>query len=141
MINLDRLDHLVLTVKDIEITCNFYNQVLGMQVVTFDEGRKALAFGRQKINLHQVGREFEPKADKPTAGAGDLCFISQTPLSEVVAHLQASGVEIIEGPVPRAGALGMMESVYFRDPDLNLIEVSVYVGATPLPVAALACVR
>ena len=126
MINLDRLDHLVLTVKDIEATCAFYSQVLGMQVVTFAEGRRALAFGRQKINLHQVGREFEPKADKPTAGSGDLCFISQTPLSEVVAHLLVSGVEIIEGPVPRAGALGMMESVYFRDPDLNLIEVSVY---------------
>jgi catechol 2,3-dioxygenase-like lactoylglutathione lyase family enzyme len=126
VITIERLDHLVLTVKDIDITCDFYNRVLGMQTVTFDEGRKALLFGQQKINLHQVGREFEPKAARPTAGSADLCFISQTPLNEVVAHLHSQGVQLIEGPVKRTGALGEMESVYFRDPDLNLIEVSVY---------------
>jgi catechol 2,3-dioxygenase-like lactoylglutathione lyase family enzyme len=95
-----------------------------MEVVTFGEGRKALAFGTQKINLHQVGREFEPKAQRPTPGSADLCFITQTPLAEVVAHLQANGVAIIEGPVRRMGAMGAIESVYFRDLDGNLLEVS-----------------
>lgn len=123
---IERLDHLVLTVKDLNVTCDFYNQVLGMQIVTFGEGRKALAFGQQKINLHQAGQEFEPKAEKPTPGSADLCFITQLPLREVVRHLNSCGVEIIEGPVKRTGALGVIESVYFRDPDLNLIEVSVY---------------
>jgi catechol 2,3-dioxygenase-like lactoylglutathione lyase family enzyme len=97
-----------------------------MQVVTFGEGRKALAFGQQKINLHQVGKEFEPKAERPTAGSADLCLISEVPLKNVMEHLRSCGVEIIEGPVKRTGALGAIESVYFRDPDLNLIEVSVY---------------
>lgn len=126
MIRIERLDHLVLTVKDIDATCGFYSRVLGMQVVTFGEGRKALSFGRQKINLHQVGHEFEPKAARPTAGSADLCFITPVPLPEVVAHLTSCGVDIIEGPVKRTGASGPIESVYFRDPDLNLIEVSVY---------------
>ena len=127
MINVERLDHLVLTVKDINTICDFYNRVLGMQVVTFGEGRKALSFGQQKINLHQAGKEFEPKAEKPTTGSADLCFITQAPLSEVMEHLASCGVETIEGPVKRTGALGAIESVYFRDPDLNLIEVSVYI--------------
>jgi catechol 2,3-dioxygenase-like lactoylglutathione lyase family enzyme len=126
MISIERLDHLVLTVNNIDVTCDFYHRVLGMQVVTFGEGRKALTFGQQKINLHQVGREFEPKAAKPTAGSADVCFIAQTTLAEVVAHLRACGVAIIAGPVQRTGAVGPIESVYFRDPDLNLIEVSVY---------------
>jgi catechol 2,3-dioxygenase-like lactoylglutathione lyase family enzyme len=126
MTNIERLDHLVLTVKDIGATCDFYSRVLGMQVVTFGAGRKALAFGQQKINLHQVGNEFEPKAAKPAAGSADLCFITPVPLRDVVQHLNSCGVEIIEGPVQRTGALGTIESVYFRDPDLNLIEVSVY---------------
>lgn len=128
MFSIERLDHLVLTVKDLNRTCDFYSRVLGMQAATFDEGRKALTFGQQKINLHQAGREFEPKANKPTPGSADLCFITQVPLSEVVAHLHACGVPIIEGPAPRTGALGEMDSVYFRDPDLNLIEVSVYLN-------------
>jgi catechol 2,3-dioxygenase-like lactoylglutathione lyase family enzyme len=97
-----------------------------MRVVTFGEDRTALAFGSQKINLHRVGHEFEPKAHQPTPGSADLCFITDIPLAEVIAHLRSSGVAIIEGPVPRTGALGAMVSVYFRDPDSNLIEVSSY---------------
>jgi catechol 2,3-dioxygenase-like lactoylglutathione lyase family enzyme len=120
------LDHLVLTVKSIEATCAFYSQVLGMEVVTFGQNRKALAFGSQKINLHEQGREFEPKAERPTPGSADLCFITTTPRAEVIAHLQACEVAILEGPVPRTGAGGPMTSLYFRDPDLNLIEISNY---------------
>lgn len=125
--NIDRLDHLVLTVKSIEATADFYVRVLGMREVTFGEGRKALAFGVQKINLHEEGREFEPKAHRATPGSADLCFITETPLPEVIRHLRGCGVEILEGPVGRTGAAGRIVSVYFRDPDLNLIEVSNYV--------------
>ena len=100
----DRLDHLVLTVRDLAATCDFYSRVLGMRVVTFGEGRKALAFGAQKINLHEAGREFEPKAEHPTPGSADLCLIAAVPLTEVITHLQASRVPILEGPVPRTGA-------------------------------------
>jgi catechol 2,3-dioxygenase-like lactoylglutathione lyase family enzyme len=121
---IDRLDHLVLTVKSIDVTCDFYATVMGMEIVTFLGDRKALAFGRQKINLHQQGREFEPKALHPTPGSGDLCFISATPLPEVIAHLERCGVPIEQGPVQRTGATGPILSVYFRDPDHNLIEVS-----------------
>ena len=121
---IERLDHLVLTVADIEASCAFYERVLGMQVVTFGTNRKALAFGQQKINLHERGKEFEPKASLPTPGSADLCFISPTPMREIVSHLQAQQVTIIEGPAPRTGAIGLIESVYFRDPDGNLIEVS-----------------
>ena len=124
---IDRLDHLVLTVADLERTCAFYESVMGMTVATFDGDRKALAFGRQKINLHQAGKEFEPKAERPTPGSGDLCFIAETALDEVVAQLENHGVPLVEGPVPRQGAVGLMRSVYFRDPDGNLIEVSNYV--------------
>ena len=127
MIKIDRLDHLVLTAKDIEVTCHFYSHVLGMEAVTFAENRKALSFGTQKINLHEQGKEFEPKADHPQPGSADLCFITSTPIDQVVAHLEQCNVAIIEGPVSRTGALGLMTSVYFRDPDLNLIEVSNYV--------------
>ncbi|MBK3748460.1 VOC family protein [Stutzerimonas balearica] len=121
---IDHLDHLVLTVADLEATIDFYTRVLGMQVVTFGAGRKALAFGNQKINLHQAGREFEPKAERPTPGSADLCFIVVTPLAEVIAHLQAQQVAIVEGPVQRTGATGPIRSVYLRDPDQNLIELS-----------------
>ncbi|USG66981.1 VOC family protein [Brevibacillus ruminantium] len=124
---IDRLDHLVLTVKDVEATCAFYEKVLGMTVVTFGGGRRALQFGRQKINLHQAGREFEPKADKPVPGSADLCLIASVPLEQVVAHLEACGVPILEGPVDRTGAVGKIRSVYLRDPDQNLIEISVYI--------------
>lgn len=121
---IDSIDHIVLTVADVEAACRFYSNVLGMQVVTFGEGRKALAFGAQKINLHQRGREFEPKAQRPTPGSGDLCLITSLPLPEVIEHLKACAVAILDGPVRRTGAVGPLLSVYFRDPDLNLIEVS-----------------
>ena len=125
--NIVRMDHLVLTVRNIDLTCRFYEQVLGMSVVTFGAGRKALQFGQQKFNLHQYGQEFEPKADQPTPGAIDLCLISETPIEAVITHLQHNGVTIEEGPVQRTGALGPILSVYFRDPDNNLIEVSNYI--------------
>lgn len=121
---LDSLDHLVLTVKDIDATLAFYAGVLGMEVVTFAGGRKALAFGAQKINLHAHGHEFEPKARHPTPGSADLCFITAVPLDEVVRHLAALGVAVIEGPVRRTGATGPILSVYLRDPDFNLIEIA-----------------
>jgi catechol 2,3-dioxygenase-like lactoylglutathione lyase family enzyme len=123
---IDHLDHLVLTVKSIPATCEFYARVLGMEVVTFGGNRRALAFGAQKINLHEAGKEWEPKAHRPTPGSADLCFITRTPLADVVEHLRQVGVEIVEGPVQRSGAAGPITSVYFRDPDLNLIEVSNY---------------
>ena len=125
---IDGIDHIVLTVKDIEKTCAFYAKVLGMDVVSFGEGRKALLFGNQKINLHQHASEFEPKANKPTPGSADVCFTTSVPVREVIAHLATCGVQVIEGPVQRTGARGRIVSVYFRDPDLNLIEVCNYEG-------------
>lgn len=121
---IDSLDHLVLTVKNIETTCAFYAKALGMEVIIFGGGRKALSFGSQKINLHEHGNEFEPKAQQPTPGSADLCFITPVPLPDVVNHLDSYGVAIIEGPVQRTGATGPILSVYFRDPDMNLIELS-----------------
>lgn len=121
------LDHLVLTVASIEATAAFYQRVLGMDVVTFGAGRTALTFGPQKINLHQAGREFEPKAARPTPGSADLCLIAEGGTEAVIAHLTAEGVTVEEGPVMRTGATGPIRSVYFRDPDGNLIEVSEYV--------------
>ncbi|WP_019644490.1 VOC family protein [Novispirillum itersonii] len=121
------LDHLVLTVADIDATAAFYQRVLGMQVVTFGAGRTALTFGAQKINLHQAGREFEPKATRPVPGSADLCLIAEGGTAAVMAHLRAQGVTVEEGPVMRTGATGPIRSVYFRDPDGNLIEVSEYV--------------
>lgn len=126
--NINRLDHLVLTVKDIEDTCTFYSKVLGMKEITFGGGRKALAFGNQKINLHEYANEFEPKTLRPTPGSADLCFVTAVPLPEVIEHVRSCGVEIIEGPIERMGALGPITSIYFRDPDGNLIEVSTYEG-------------
>lgn len=120
----DSLDHLVLTVRNIETTTSFYSRVLGMDVVTFGSGRKALAFGAQKINLHRHRNEIDPKAQHPIPGSADLCFITSTPLSDVVDHLSACNVTVIAGPVQRTGATGPILSVYFRDPDMNLIEVS-----------------
>jgi catechol 2,3-dioxygenase-like lactoylglutathione lyase family enzyme len=119
------LDHLVLTVRSVEATCAFYTNALGMQIVTFAQGRKALKFGAQKINLHERGKEFEPKAAQPTPGSADLCFLTDVPLAEVVEHLNCLGVPILEGPVARTGAVGPLRSIYFRDPDANLVEVSV----------------
>ncbi len=125
---IDSIDHFVLTVRDIEATCEFYARVLGMQVVTFAGGRKALQFGQQKINLHEAGKEFEPRAMSPTPGSGDFCLITQTPLAEVIVHIRSCGIEIVQGPVHKTGATGSIESVYLRDPDGNLVEISNYVG-------------
>jgi catechol 2,3-dioxygenase-like lactoylglutathione lyase family enzyme len=125
-VKIDALDHLVLTVADIDASCAFYERVLGMRTVSFGAGRKALAFGTQKINLHRHGHEFEPKAERPTPGSADLCFVTATPLAEAMAHLRACGVELLEGPVPRTGARGPIVSVYVRDPDRNLIEICNY---------------
>ena len=125
---IDRIDHIVLTVHDLARTCDFYSKVLGMKVVTFGEGRTALSFGRQKLNLHVHGREFEPKALHPAPGAIDLCFITETPLADVIAHVRKHDVKIVEGPVPKTGATGPMNSIYVRDPDGNLVEISNYLS-------------
>ncbi|KAK7922885.1 hypothetical protein WMY93_009787 [Mugilogobius chulae] len=148
-VKVTHLDHMVLTVKSVPDTIHFYSSILGMEVITFKGNRKALGFGQQKFNLHQLGKEFEPKAKRPTPGSADLCLITKTPLAAVAAHLkvkcfmfsfykqfcchtkhlyalQISGVKIEEGPVERSGAMGPITSLYFRDPDDNLIEVSNY---------------
>ncbi|MBI3804330.1 MAG: VOC family protein [Nitrospirae bacterium] len=121
---IDRLDHWVLTVRKIERSCAFYERVLGMKAMTFGKNRKALLFGNQKINLHEQGRGPAPRAARPTPGSADLCFLISTPLSEAITALRSAGVEIVEGPVSRTGATGPIRSVYLRDPDGNLIELS-----------------
>ncbi|HSF94536.1 MAG TPA: VOC family protein [Thermohalobaculum sp.] len=118
------IDHFVLTCADVDATIDFYQRVLGMKAETFAGGRRALSFGNQKINLHQKGREFTPRARLATAGSGDFCLLSDVPIPDIVAHLAAEGVEIIEGPCDKTGATGPLLSVYFRDPDGNLVEVS-----------------
>ena len=120
------IDHVVLTVADIDKTIDFYTRVLGMKEETFGGGRKALSFGNQKFNLHQKGREFEPKASHPTPGSIDICLICETPIAQVIDHLKRWNVEVIEGPVPKTGAIGKINSVYVRDPDQNLVELSNY---------------
>ncbi|XWX88822.1 VOC family protein [Salmonella enterica] len=124
---IDRIDHLVLTVSDISTTIRFYEEVLGFSAVTFKQNRKALIFGAQKINLHQQEMEFEPKASRPTPGSADLCFITSTPINDVVSEILQAGISIIEGPVERTGATGEIMSIYIRAPDGNLIEISQYV--------------
>ncbi|MCX4161907.1 MULTISPECIES: VOC family protein [Paraburkholderia] len=121
---IDHLDHLVLTCVDPEATKDFYTRVLQMELETFGAGRTAFRFGNQKINLHVRGAEFEPKAHVPVPGALDLCFIATVPLDDVIAHLNRMEWPIIEGPVARTGATQKIRSVYVRDPDLNLIEIS-----------------
>jgi catechol 2,3-dioxygenase-like lactoylglutathione lyase family enzyme len=123
-----RIDHIVFTVADIERTVEFYCGALSMQKVALDNGRVALRFGDQKINLHQAGREFEPKARCPIPGSADLCFITPDGLEQAIAEIRALGIFIEEGPVDRIGARGLMRSFYFRDPDGNLIEVASYRG-------------
>lgn len=126
MIRIDHLDHLVLTVADIERTCAFYRDVLGFEVVTFSGGRKAVKFGRQKFNLHRAGREFEPKALRATPGSADLCLVAATELEDVIAALNEAGIAIEKGPGDHDGALGPIRSLYIRDPDGNLIEIANY---------------
>lgn len=118
------IDHFVLTCADVDATLEFYTRVLGMTAETFAGGRRALSFGNQKINLHQAGAEFEPRARVATAGSGDFCLLSDVPVAEVARHLATEGVTIIEGPVAKTGAAGPLLSIYFRDPDGNLVEVS-----------------
>jgi catechol 2,3-dioxygenase-like lactoylglutathione lyase family enzyme len=125
---IDHLDHIVLTTRDLEGCIRFYRDVLGMKLESFrtpNETRQALKYGNQKINLHEWGKEFTPRAHVAAPGTLDLCFIAAVPLDEVIAKLKASGVPIIEGPVAKTGATGPIRSVYVRDPDLNLIEISV----------------
>ena len=121
-----KIDHLVLTVTYIEATCSFYERTLGMKSIEFEGNRKALIFNQCKINLHQLGNEFEPKAGRPTAGSADLCLITDSTAAEIKAHLLSQNVEIEQGPVPRTGANGSITSFYFHDPDENLIEISTY---------------
>jgi catechol 2,3-dioxygenase-like lactoylglutathione lyase family enzyme len=123
-ITIRSLDHVVLTVISIERTAAFYARVLGMEVRTFGQGRVALHFGRQKINLHEVGRALDPNVRHATPGSADLCLLTDAPAETVVAHLHACGVRVIEGPVNRTGAVRRLRSVYFHDPDENLIEVA-----------------
>ncbi len=120
------IDHVVLTVKDVDVTAEFYQRVLGMELISFgvNNERKALGFGQQKINLHALDHEYEPKAARPAGGSMDICLITKTPIVKVIAHLQSIGVFIEQGPVNRTGAAGPILSVYIRDPDQNLIEVS-----------------
>ncbi len=123
---ISRLDHLVLTVRHLRVTCDFYEKVLGMEVVSFGVDRTALKFGNQKINLHQSGQEIEPNAQNPTPGSGDLCFITNLSPESFLEHLAALEVRVLQSPVERTGAVGKIRSIYFRDPDGNLLEVSTY---------------
>ncbi|WP_028562747.1 VOC family protein [Paenibacillus pinihumi] len=123
---ISRLDHLVLTVKDVEKSCKFYNEVLGMEIVTFGQDRKAASFGEQKINFQEVGKEIDPKAKYPTPGSGDFCLITIDPPASVLEHLKKKGVPVELGPVQRTGALGPITSIYIRDLDENLVEISSY---------------
>jgi len=124
---INRIDHLVLTVADIDRTVEFYARVLGMEKIEFAQGRIALACGEQKINLHQLGKEFEPRAEHVRAGSADLCLIIDTPIEQAIEHIQRHGVDLIAGPVNRSGAKGKIISAYLRDPDGNLLEVSNYI--------------
>lgn len=121
---IDHIDHIVVTTTDEAACIRFYTDVMGMALETFGGGRKAFRFGNQKINLHVKGREYEPKAHLPVPGALDLCFIASVPLDQVIARLAALGVPVVEGLVMRTGAVSKLRSVYLRDPDLNLIEIS-----------------
>ncbi len=125
-VDITGLDHLVLTVTDLDQTAGFYQRVLGMHPVTFGAGRRALEFGTSKINLHQAGQEITPHAARPTRGSADLCLITTTPPAAVLAHLDAEHVPVEDGPVPRTGARGPITSIYIRDPDGNLIEIASY---------------
>jgi catechol 2,3-dioxygenase-like lactoylglutathione lyase family enzyme len=122
------IDHFVLTVQDIDATCEFYARVVGADRIDFGAGRVALQIGRQKINLHQKGTEFAPHAAAPVPGSADFCLVAAGPITPIVDHVRRSGVEIILGPTPRTGAMGPITSIYFRDPDGNLVEIGSYDG-------------
>lgn len=124
--NFDHIDHFVLTVKNVNVSAKFYHDVLGMDILEFENGRKAASFGNQKINFQEVGHEIDPKAAVPTCGAGDFCIITKTPLKQVVISLDHANIPVELGPVSRSGAVGKVQSVYLRDPDYNLIEISNY---------------
>ncbi|ELY40015.1 VOC family protein [Natronorubrum tibetense] len=123
--NLTGIDHFVLTVEDVDATCEFYEQ-LGVEVVTFDDDRKALRFGEQKINLHPIDNDVDIVAREPTPGGGDFCLVTETPIEDVERQLRELDIEIVMGPVERTGAVGPITSVYFRDPDGNLVEIGRY---------------
>ena len=123
---IDRIDHFVLTVRNIDATCTFYARALGMIREDFGDNRTALRFGRQKINLHQAGKELEPKSAHPTPGSGDFCLITRSHIDEVMTHLNSAGISVELPPSPRTGATGPITSVYLRDPDNNLVEISTY---------------
>ncbi|EAO0677886.1 VOC family protein [Salmonella enterica] len=123
---ISHLDHLVLTSRNVSACIDFYTRILGMKAITFGGDRQALIFGNQKINIHEYGKELEPKAHQPQPGALDLCFVVNESVADIMTHLHAHNVYILEGPVRRTGAIGVIISVYIRDPDLNLIELAVY---------------
>ncbi len=128
--NITGLDHFVLTVESIAQTCDFYERTLGAEIIAYGDGRTAIRIGDNKINLHEAGKEFEPKAATPTPGSGDFCVITAAPLAEFGRHLRAQGIAIEEGPVARTGAHGPIMSLYLRDPDGNLVEIASYGDAT-----------
>jgi catechol 2,3-dioxygenase-like lactoylglutathione lyase family enzyme len=130
-VSITGFDHLVLTVTDLDETVVLYERALGMTCVTFAEGRRALEFGQNKINLHLAGQEFLPHARQPAPGSADFCLVTATPVHEVIAHLAAEGITVEDGPVPRTGAAGPITSVYIRDPDGNLVEIASYDGVLP----------
>ena len=121
---ISRLDHMVLTVRDIEQTCNFYSEVLGLDVVTYGDNRKAIFLGNQKINLHEFGKEYKPHAKYPSPGSADLCFLTDLKMQHVVEQLAEKKVKIVDGPVQRSGTHGPILSVYIKDPDGNLVEIA-----------------
>jgi len=125
-IQLSHIDHVVLTVADVEITLSFYQRVLGMKAEAYGQGRKALTFGKQKFNIHPKQNDIEPKAASPTPGSMDICLIATTPLAKVIEHMKLQHVKIEKGPVKRVGVSGLITSIYIRDPDHNLIEISNY---------------
>ncbi len=125
-IAMSHIDHVVLTVENVDITISWYQRVLGMKAEAYGQGRKCLVFGKQKINLHPKQNDFEPKAAAPTPGSADLCLISTTPLAKVIEHLKVQHVKLEKGPVKRVGVGGLITSVYIRDPDHNLLEISQY---------------
>lgn len=126
MISIDRVDHLVLTVADVDRAVDFYEQILGMEPVIFPGGRHAMRFGNQVIKLHQASELVQPTAQHPVPGSANLCFVTSQPLSEFQEHLRGNDIRIEEGPVSRIGAAGSITSLYLRDPDGNLLEVARY---------------